>query len=139
MVLFVHETIPTTKSKRASSSSLARAQGFNREREKELFDFLEKVVRDNNLGATRNYNLDETDLTTFQKEPIRVASVKGRSKIFSISIGERGVNTKAVCKVSIVGCYVTPMLKFKWTRGCDDFKMEPRQSLFLHSKDKIFT
>jgi hypothetical protein len=47
--------------------------------------------------------------------------MKGRSKICSVSSGERGVNTTAVCCVSAAGFYVSPMLIHKWARGCDNF------------------
>jgi len=89
--------MPTTKSKTASSTSLARAEGFNRERVKELFYLFERIAEDNNLGATINYKVDKTCLTNFQKKPIRVASMKCRSKICPNSTRERGVNTTAVC------------------------------------------
>jgi hypothetical protein len=41
-----------------------------------------------------------------QKKPRRVVSMKGRSKICSVSSGERGVNTTAVCCVINAGYFV---------------------------------
>ena len=75
---------------------MARAQGLKSERVKKLSDLLERTVEDNNLDTTRIYNVYETGLTAVEKKPRRVVSMKGKSKICSISSGERGVNTTAV-------------------------------------------
>jgi len=48
---------PYPSLKSATSTSLARAQGFNRERVKKFSDLLEKIVEDN-LDTTRIYNVD---------------------------------------------------------------------------------
>jgi hypothetical protein len=48
--------------------------------------------------------------------------MKGRSKIYSVSNGERGVDATAICCVSAAACYVPPMLIYEWARGCDNFK-----------------
>jgi hypothetical protein len=66
---------------------LATAQVFDLERVNEFLDLLERIVEGNNLDATRLYNGDETGLTTVEKKPRRVLSMKGRSKIFSFSSG----------------------------------------------------
>jgi hypothetical protein len=47
-----------------------------------------------------------------------MVSLKGRSKIYFVSSGERGINTTAVCCFIAAGCYVPPTR----ARGCDDFK-----------------
>jgi hypothetical protein len=92
------------------------------ERVNEFLDLLERIVEGYNLDVTRSYNFDETGLTAVQKKPRRVRLMKGRSKMFSVSIGERGVNTTALCYVTATGCYVPPVLIYKRDRGCDDFK-----------------
>jgi hypothetical protein len=106
---------PYPSLKTATNTSLARAQGFNGEKVKKFSDLLERIVEDS-LDTTRIYNVDETGLTTVQKKPRRVVSMKGRSKIRSVSSGETGVNTTAVCSVSDAGCYVPPTLIHKLAR-----------------------
>ena len=114
---------PQPSLKAATSTSLARAQGFNRERVKKFSDFIERTVEDNNnLDTSRIYDVHETGLTTVQKKSRRVVSMKVRSKICSVSSGERGVNTITVCCVSDAACYVPPMLIYKRARRCNDFK-----------------
>jgi len=113
---------PRLRLRQPQTTSVPRAQGFKMERENEFLDLLEIIVESNNLDATRSYNIDETGLTTVQNKPRRVLSMKGMSKMFSVSSGERGVNTAAVCYVNAAGCYVPPMLIYKRDRGCDVFK-----------------
>jgi hypothetical protein len=65
--------------------------------------------------------------------------VKGRSKICSVSNGEREVNTTAICCVSIAGCYISPMFIYKWARGCDDLKDEdPIGSVFAVDRESSY-
>jgi len=82
---------------------------------KKFSDLLERIIVDN-FDTTRICNVDETGLTTVQKKPTRVISMKGRSKIFSVASGERGVNTTAVCFVSDSVCYIPPTLIYKRPR-----------------------
>lgn len=88
----------------------------------EFLHLPERIVEDNNADATRIYDVDETGLTVVKKKPRRVVSMKGRSKICYVSSGERGVNTTAICCVRVAGCYIPPILIYKWARGCDHFK-----------------
>jgi hypothetical protein len=64
---------------------------------------VEKIMDDNNLDAPRIYNVDETGLTTVQNKFRKVISRKGKLQVGSISSGERGMNTTAVCCVSAAG------------------------------------
>lgn len=79
----------------------------------ESFCLLDSIFEDNNLDATRIYDVDETGLTTVQKKLRRVVLKKGGSNICSVSSGERRVNKAAVCCVSAAGCYVPPVLIYK--------------------------
>jgi hypothetical protein len=60
---------PQLSQRQPQATILAGAQDFSRERVKEFFDLLERIVEDNNLDTVRIYNLDGTGLTTFQNKP----------------------------------------------------------------------
>lgn len=66
--------------------------------------------------------------------------MKGRSKICSVSSGERGVNTIDVCCVSVAGCYIPPMLIYKRARGCDNFRDgAPPGTVFAVNPESSYT
>ena len=113
---------PQLSQRQPQATSLAWAQVFNMERVKEFFDLLEGIVVENNLHTARIYRLDETGLTTVRNKPRGVVSRKGRTKCFSFSSGESGVNTTAICCVIAADCCVPPMMIYKWARGCGNFK-----------------
>jgi hypothetical protein len=102
---------------------VARAAGFNKEQANEFFNLAEKIVDGNNLDAPRIYNVVETGLTTVQNKSRKVISRNGKSQVGSISSGETGMNTTAVCCVSAAGFYVPPMLIYKRERACEEFKV----------------
>jgi hypothetical protein len=79
---------------------MSTAAGHNKETLKEFFNLLERIVDDNNLNATRIYNMDETGLTTVQKKPRKVIPRLEIPQVCLISGEEREINTKAVCCVS---------------------------------------
>jgi hypothetical protein len=89
---------------------LAGAQDFSRERVKEFFDRLEGIAVDKNICTARICTLNEIGLTAVQNKPRIVVSREGRTIICSVSSGESGENTTAVCCIRAAGCYVLPMM-----------------------------
>jgi hypothetical protein len=81
-----------------------------------FFDILEKIVDDNNLTATKIFNVDESGFSTVQKKNQKILARKGKSQVGVIASGERGVNTTMVVCTSAAGQYVAPMIIFKRKR-----------------------
>jgi len=60
-------------------------------------------VTENQLDASRIYNVDETGLSTVQKRTRKILAMKGKQQVGSVASGERGTTTTAVCCVSASG------------------------------------
>lgn len=114
---------PQISLREPQATSMQRVKGFNKQNVYEFFDILGKLVDDNQIDATRIYNVDETGLSTVQNKCQKVLGRKGKKQIGSVSSGERGVNTTFVACASASGNYVPPMLIFKRMRMSDELKV----------------
>jgi hypothetical protein len=94
---------------------------FSKEKVDKLFDVLTKITDQNNIDASRIYNMDETGLSTVQK-PQKILPRKGKHQVGAITSGERGTITTCVCCMSASGNYVPPMLIFKRMRMKNELK-----------------
>lgn len=50
------------------ATSLAHLKGFNQEKLFNFFDHVEKIIDENQLDATKIFNVDESRFSTVQKE-----------------------------------------------------------------------
>ncbi|KAJ4441384.1 hypothetical protein ANN_11239 [Periplaneta americana] len=62
----------------------------------------------------RLYNCDETGLTEVQHKVNKVASLKGKRQVGSVSSAERGFLVTAVTCMSSAGYFLPPLLVFPW-------------------------
>ncbi|XP_065649038.1 uncharacterized protein LOC136078106 [Hydra vulgaris] len=98
------------------STSIARAQGFNKERVQSFFNLLSKLYMEEKLTPDRLYNMDETSLSTVQDGQIKIISARGKKRVGIMTSSERGNSVTAVVCVSAAGFYVPPMLIYKRKR-----------------------
>lgn len=94
------------------STSLARAQAFNKPNISAYFLALSNILEKFNFPPENIYNMDESGLTTVQKRSQKVYAAKGRKQVGSLSSAERGQHVTVVCAMNAIGTYVPPAFIF---------------------------
>lgn len=97
------------------ATSLNRITAFNATEVNLFFDQLKMIQAKHNIPSHRIFNIDETGISTVQKN-YKILAPKGVKQIGKATSGERGVTTTVVCAVSASGLYVPPMFIFKRKR-----------------------
>jgi hypothetical protein len=67
---------------------MARAEGFNKERVREFFDFLGNIVDSYKLDATSIFNMDYPALSTVQK-PQKIEAQPGKHQVGAIIVAAK--------------------------------------------------
>ena len=98
------------------ATSIARSQGFNRERVSSYFELLGKIYDEEKLTPDRLYNMDESSLSTVQDGQCKIVGQKGKKRIGAVTSQERGESVTCVVCMSAVGYFVPPMLIYKRKR-----------------------
>jgi hypothetical protein len=101
---------PNLSLRQPESTSMTRVKGFCEEIFNHFFYILKTICDENQLDATRIYNVNESRFSTVQKKCQKVIAVKGKRKVGSVASGERGVNTILAACVSASGTSVPPMI-----------------------------
>jgi hypothetical protein len=96
---------PNLSLRQPESTSVTRVKGFCKENVSHFFDTLETICDENQLDATRIYNVDESEFFTLQKKFQKEIAVKGKRQVGSVASGEMGVNTTLVACVSASGTF----------------------------------
>ncbi|ESN95622.1 hypothetical protein HELRODRAFT_86484 [Helobdella robusta] len=107
---------PELSLREPESTSMARAQGFNKERVKSFFELLAKIYDEENLSPDRLFNMDENTLSTVQDGQSKIISAKGKKRIGAMTSNEREESVTSVVCVSASGQYIPPMLIYKRKR-----------------------
>ncbi|XP_072378032.1 uncharacterized protein [Diabrotica undecimpunctata] len=96
-----------------------------------LYDNVITLTEKYNFRLDSIYNVDETRITTVHK-PSRVLAPKGRKQVGSISSGERGQTTTAVCCMTAATQYLPPMFIFKRLRMKEGLSRNGPLGFFYH-------
>lgn len=107
---------PSLSLRQPTSTSIARAMGFNKPQVERFYTNLSSVYDKYNFPPHRVFNMDESGFSTVPNKPPKVISTKGKRCVNKISSAERGQNVTAVCAMSASGQYIPPTFIFKRKR-----------------------
>lgn len=107
---------PTISLRQPTSTSIARAMGFNRPQVDRFFVKMSALMDKYKFPPQSIYNMDETGISTVPNRPPRVLSIKGKRAVNKIASSERGLNVTAVNAVSATGHFIPPAFIFKRKR-----------------------
>lgn len=103
---------PDISLRQPTSTSIARAMGFNMPQCERFFINLTVLMDKHNFPPNAIYNMDETGISTVPNNPPKVISTKGKRAVNKISSAERGTNVTIVSAMSPVGHFVPPVFIF---------------------------
>lgn len=95
-----------------TSTSVARAIGFNKPQCDRYFENLAKLLDTYKFPPHSIYNMDETGISTVPNKPPKVISTKGKRCVNKISSAERGINVTLVNAVNASGNFIPPAFIF---------------------------
>ncbi|XP_056648647.1 uncharacterized protein LOC130453078 [Diorhabda sublineata] len=102
------------------STSLARAQAFNKPNIQAYFNALSSTLEQYNFPPENIFNMDESGLTTVQKKCQKIYASKGRKQVGALSSAERGQHVTVVCSMNVMGTYIPPALIYPRQRMNDE-------------------
>jgi transposase len=103
---------PDISLRQPTSTSIARAIGFNRPQVERFYINLSALMDKYNFSPQSIYNMDETGLSTVPNKQPKVLSRKGKRSVNKISSAERGTNVTIVNAVSATGNFIPPAFIF---------------------------
>lgn len=104
------------------STSLQRAQGFNKVRVDKFFKKLGDLMENFSFPASRIFNCDETGVSVVHNNHLKVLSVKGKKQVGKLTSGERGKNITVLLCINAAGDHFIPPL-FVFPRVRMDFEL----------------
>ena len=81
---------PNVTLRTPESVSVSRAIGFRRAEVNLFFQNLGKILEENALDASRIFNVDETGMSTVQKQKQKILATKGKKQVGRIVSAEKG-------------------------------------------------
>lgn len=118
--------------RKAESTSLQRAAGFNKEQVDRFFDKLSDLMGKYSFTPSRMFNADETGVSCVHTNQLKVLSVKGKKQVGKLTSGERGKNVTLLLSINASGDqFIPPLFVFPRVRVDNDLtKDAPVGSVF---------
>ncbi len=110
---------PNLSIRAAETTSINRLTAFNQTEVQRFFELLQNLYNKYNYGGKQIFNVDESGITTVQKNE-KVIARKGQKIVGRISSAERGRLVTVICCMSAVGDYIPPMMVFARKRSNAD-------------------
>lgn len=107
---------PSLSLRQPTSTSIARAMGFNKPQVERFYKNLSDLYDKYHLQAHKIFNMDESGFSTVPNKPPKVLSTKGKRCVNKISSAERGQNVTVVCAMSASGQFIPPAFIYKRKR-----------------------
>jgi hypothetical protein len=107
---------PSLSLRLPESTSMARAQGFNRPRVEAFFELIEGIYEKYQVQPSKLYNMDETSLSTVQDGQRKIVGCKGKKQVGRITSQERGQSTTGVVCCNAAGQFIPPMVIYRRQR-----------------------
>lgn len=107
---------PSLALRQPTSTSVARAMGFNRPQVDRFYNNLMDLYNKYQFPPHKIFNMDESGFSTVPNKPPKVISTKGKRCVNKISSAERGQNVTVVCAMSAGGQFIPPTFIYKRKR-----------------------
>ncbi|XP_066593618.1 uncharacterized protein [Prorops nasuta] len=113
---FFQRRHPEITLRKPESTSIARAQAFNKPVVTKFFGLLKELITQYKYPPHQIFNVDETSISTVPGRNSKTFAKTGRKQVSRITSAERGISSTGVICMSASGNFIPPMIIFNRKR-----------------------